>query len=99
MQKYIEVLEENLELRITLPFHVKRLVTENKNLKAEIQKLTDAQEIGPETATIRINCADRPASDLQTMINACKLRNVRNIGHLAIFIHESNSGTTRFDLN
>ena len=78
MQKYIEVLEENLELRNTLPFHVKRsrLVTENENLKAEIQKLTDAQEIGPETATIKTNCADRPASDLQNMINACKLRNV-----------------------
>ena len=103
MQKYIEVLEENLELRNTLPFHVKRLVTENKNLKAEIQKLTDAQEIGPEigpeTATIRTNCADRPSSDLQTMINACKLRNVENIGDLAIFIQESNSGTTRFDPN
>ena len=86
MQKYIEVLEENLELRNTLPFHVKRLVTENENLKAEIQKLTDAQEIGPETATIRTNCADRPASDLQNMINACKLRNVENIGDLVIFL-------------
>ena len=49
MQKYIEVLEENLELRNTLPFHVKRLVTENENLKAKIQKLKDAKDI----ATIR----------------------------------------------
>jgi hypothetical protein len=76
MQKYIEVLEENLELRNTLPFHVKRLVTENENLKAEIQKLQDAQEF----ATIRTtSCADTPASDLRNMINACKLRNVENI--------------------
>ena len=89
MQKYIEVLEENLELGNTLPFHVKSLVTENKNLKAEIQKLTDAQEIGPETATIRTNCADRPASDLLNIINACKLPNVENIGDLAIFIQET----------
>ena len=37
MQKYIDVLEEKLELCDTLPFHVKRLVTENENLKAEIQ--------------------------------------------------------------
>ena len=35
MQKYIEVFEENLELRNILPFHVKRLVTENENLKTE----------------------------------------------------------------
>ena len=31
-------MEENLELRNTLPFHVKRL--ENENLKAEIHKYT-----------------------------------------------------------
>ena len=30
-------------------------MTENENLKAEIQKLTDAQVIGPEIATIRTN--------------------------------------------
>ena len=78
MQKYIEVLEDNLELRNTLPFHVERLATENKDLKAEIQKLQEAQEI----AAIRSNCADTPASDLRNMINACKLRNVENIGFL-----------------
>ena len=33
MQKYIEVLED---LRNALPFHVKRFVTENENLEAEI---------------------------------------------------------------
>ena len=47
MQKYIKVLED-------LPFHVKRLVMKNKNLKAEIQKLKDAPEIG----TIGSHCAD-----------------------------------------
>ena len=90
MQKYIEVLEENLELRNTLPFHVKRLVTENENLKAEIQKLQDAQEF----ATIRTtSCADTPASDLRNVINACKLRNVENIGDLASFIQETKNQT------
>ena len=61
MQKYIEVLED-------FPFHVKRLVMENENLKAEIQKLKDAPEIG----TIGSRSADTPASDLRNMINACK---------------------------
>ena len=65
MQKYIEVLEENLELRNTLPFPVKRLVTENENLKAEIQTLQDAKDI----ATIRSTCAVTPASDLRNMIH------------------------------
>jgi hypothetical protein len=48
MQKYIEVLEENLELRNTLPFHVIWWQ------KTKIWKLKsrNAQEIGPETATI-----------------------------------------------
>ena len=57
----------------TLPFHVKRLVTENENLKAEIQTLQDAQEMvtenenlkaetqtlqdAQENITIRSNCA------------------------------------------
>ena len=45
MQKYIEVLEENLELHNNLPIHVKRLMTENEDLKAEIKKIKDAQEI------------------------------------------------------
>ena len=88
MQKYIEVLEENLELRNTLPFHVKRLMTENEKLKTEIQKLEDEKEIAP----IRSNCKDSevtPASDLRNMINAYKLRNVENIGDLAIFIQDT----------
>ena len=105
----------------TLPFHVKRLVTENENfkaeiklkdakdiatirsncevaplvtenenLKAEIQTLQDAQEI----ASIKSSCTITPASDLRNMINGCKLRNVENIGDLAIFFprnQESNS--------
>ena len=45
MQKYIEVLEKNLELRNTVPLHFKRLVTENENFKAEIQRLKDAKDI------------------------------------------------------
>ena len=53
MQKYIEVLEENLELRNTLPFPVKRLVTENENLKAEIQTLQDAQEMVMENENLK----------------------------------------------
>ena len=77
---------ENLELRNTLPFHVKilqsRLVTENEDLKAEIQKLKDANEI----ALIRTSCADTPAADLRNMLNACKLRNVESLGDLAISI-------------
>ena len=88
MQKYIEVLEENLELRNTLPFHVKRLMTENEKLKTEIQKLEDEKEIAP----IRSNCEDSevtPVSDLRNMINAYKLRNVENIGDLAIFIQDT----------
>ena len=89
MQKYIEVLEENVELRNTLPFHVKRLVTENENLKAEIQKLQEVQKF----PTIRTSCPDIPASDLRNMINAYKLRNVKNIGDLAIFIQESKKQT------
>ena len=89
MQKYIEALEENLELRSTLPFHVKRLVSENENLKAEIQKLQDVQEF----PTIRTSCPNLPASDLRNMINACKLRNVESIGDLAIFIQESKNQT------
>ena len=60
-----------------LPFHVKRLVTENENLKAEIQTLQDAQEMvtknenlkaetqtlqdAQENITIRSNCAVTPA--------------------------------------
>ena len=56
MQKYIDALEENLELRKTLPYHVKRLVTENENLKAEIERLKDAKDI----ATIRSNCVVAP---------------------------------------
>ena len=43
----------------------------------------------PQVATIRSTCAVTPASDLRNMINACKLRNVENIGDLAIFIQES----------
>ena len=92
MQKYIEVLEENLELRNTLPFHVKRLMTENEDLKAEIQKLEDEKNI----ATIRNNCEDSkatPASDLRILINTYKLRNVENIGDLAIFIQETKNQT------
>ena len=62
MQKYIEVLED-------FPlFHVKSLVMENDNLKAEIQKLKDAPEIG----TIGSHNANTPASDLRNMINACE---------------------------
>ena len=37
----------------TLPFHVKRLVTENENLKAEIQTLQDAQEMVTENENLK----------------------------------------------
>ena len=68
MEKQLaEAREENAH---TLPFHVKRLVTENEKLKVEIQNDADAQEIGPEIATIRTNRSDRPASDLRNIINA-----------------------------
>ena len=53
MQKYIEVLEENLELRNTLPFHVKRLGMENESLKAEIQTLQDAKDIATENENLK----------------------------------------------
>jgi hypothetical protein len=49
-------------------------------LKAEIQKLKDANEI----ASIKTSCADTPAADLRNMMNACKLRNDESIGDLAI---------------
>ena len=39
-------------------------MTENENLKAEIQNFQDAQEF----ATIRTSCADTPVSDLRSMI-------------------------------
>ena len=64
-------------------------MTENKDLKAEIQKLKDANEI----ALIRTSCADTPAADLRNMINACKIRNVESIGDLAIFIQETKNQT------
>ena len=66
-----------------------RLVTENEDLEAEIQKLKDANVI----ASIRTSFADTPAVDLQNMINACKLRNVESIGDLAIFIQETKNQT------
>ena len=53
--------------------------------KAEIQTLHDAQEI----ASIKSSCAIIPWSDFRSMIYACKLRNVENIGDLAIFIQET----------
>ena len=53
-------------------------MTENEDLKAKIQKLKDA--------LIRTSCADTPAADLRSMINACKLRNVESLGDLAISI-------------
>ena len=71
MQKYIEVLEENLELHYStfwcqkiddrkgkFEAEIQKLkdapqVTENENLKAEIQTLQDSQEI----ASIKSSCA------------------------------------------
>ena len=82
MQKYIEVLEKKLELRNTVPFHVKRLVTENKNLKAEIQRLRDAKDI----ATIRSNFEVAPQvmenenlkAEIQTLQDAQEITSIKS---------------------
>ena len=59
----------------------------NEILKAEIQKLKNQNfQYSQEIAFIKTKYVDTPASDLRRMINACKLRDVENIGELALFL-------------